>query len=192
LKEAGEWIIIKIHAPFFWRNSRVEILRQISEKVSRLAERIVQLTLVGMVAIMTVIIIIQVFMRYLFLYSLSWSEEVARYLMIWVCFLGASLALKHGFHIGVEFVLNRIPEKMRDWVNLAAKMGMLLFLVYFTIGGFRVSWAVRDQDSPALLFSMAYAYLSAPVGGFFMIIQLMNLLVEDWVKIKERRWSFSS
>jgi TRAP-type C4-dicarboxylate transport system permease small subunit len=170
----------------------VKSIEEISEKMSRIAERVVQVTLVGMVAVMTVIIINQVFMRYLFLYSLSWSEEVARYLMIWVSFLGASLALKYGFHIGVEFVINRIPEKMRGWVNLTAKLGTLLFLIYFTIGGFRVSWAVRDQDSPALLFSMAYAYLSAPVGGLFMIIQLLNLLVEDYVKVRKKRWSFSS
>jgi len=139
-------------------------------------------TLVGMVGIMTTIIIIQVFMRYLFLYSLSWSEEVARYLMIWVAFLGASLALKKGFHIGVEFVVSRIPEDLKPWINLVAKLSILVFLVFFTIGGIRVSWAVRDQDSPALLFSMAYAYLSAPVGGFFMIIQVLNSMVNDWVK----------
>ena len=167
-------------------------IEEISEKMSRIAERVVQVTLVGMVAVMTVIIINQVFMRYLFLYSLSWSEEVARYLMIWVSFLGASLALKYGFHIGVEFIMNRIPEKIRGWVHLVAKIGILIFLIYFTIGGFQVSWAVRDQDSPALLFSMAYAYLAAPVGGLFMIIQLLNLLVEDWGKVRKKQWSFSS
>jgi TRAP-type C4-dicarboxylate transport system permease small subunit len=167
-------------------------MEKISAKVSRTSERIVQFTLVGMVGVMTVIIILQVFMRYLFLFSLSWSEEVARYLMIWGSFLGASLALKYGFHIGVEFVINRIPEKMRGWINLTAKLGVLFFLIYFTIGGFRLSWAVRDQDSPALLFSMAYAYLSAPVGGVFMIIQLLSLLVEDWVKVRKKQWSFSS
>ena len=167
-------------------------MEKISAKVSRTSERTVQFTLVGMVGVMTVIIILQVFMRYLFLFSLSWSEEVARYLMIWVSFLGASLALKYGFHIGVEFVINRIPKKMRGWINLTAKLGVLLFLIYFTIGGFRLSWAVRDQDSPALLFSMAYAYLSAPVGGVFMIIQLLSLLVEDWVKVRKKQWSFSS
>jgi C4-dicarboxylate transporter DctQ subunit len=150
--------------------------------VSRLSERVVKYALVGMVAIMTIIIIFQVFMRYLFLYSLSWSEEVARYLMIWVAFLGASLALKYGFHIGVEFIITRIPEKARAWINLVAKLSILLFLIFFTIGGFLISWAVRDQDSPALLFSMAYAYLSAPVGGLFMVIQLLNALVEDWAK----------
>ena len=170
----------------------MESMEKISAKVSRTSERIVQFTLVGMVGVMTVIIILQVFMRYLFLFSLSWSEEVARYLMIWVSFLGASLALKYGFHIGVEFVINRIPEKMRGWINLTAKLGVLFFLIYFTIGGFRLSWAVRDQDSPALLFSMAYAYLSAPVGGVFMIIQLLSLLVEDWVKVRKKQWSSSS
>ena len=170
----------------------MESMEKISAKVSRTSERTVQFTLVGMVGVMTVIIILQVFMRYLFLFSLSWSEEVARYLMIWGSFLGASLALKYGFHIGVEFVINRIPEKMRGWINLTAKLGMLLFLIYFTIGGFRLSWAVRDQDSPALLFSMAYAYLSAPVGGVFMIIQLLSLLVEDWVKVRKKQWSSSS
>lgn len=167
-------------------------IRKVFEKVSRICERVVQYTLVGAVAVMTVIIIIQVFMRYLFLFSLSWSEEVARYLMIWVSFLGASLALKYGFHIGVEFVVNRFPEAWRGWIGLIAKVGILIFLIYFTIGGFRVSWAVRDQDSPALLFSMAYAYLSAPVGGLFMIIQLFHLMVEDCVQIRDRRWSFSS
>jgi len=170
----------------------VKSLGQISAKVSRISEKVVQVTLVGMVAIMTVIIIIQVFMRYLFLFSLSWSEEVARYLMIWVSFLGASIALKYGFHIGVEFITNRIPEKIRGWVHLVAKIGILIFLIYFTIGGFRISWAVRDQDSPALLFSMAYAYLAAPVGGLFMILQLLNLLVEDWGKVRKKQWSFSS
>jgi TRAP-type C4-dicarboxylate transport system permease small subunit len=160
----------------------MKTIKQISTKVSRMAEKLVQVTLVVMVAVMTVIIILQVFMRYLFLYSLSWSEEVARYLMIWVAFLGASLALKYGFHIGVEFVITRIPDKARARVNLVAKLSILVFLIFFTIGGFQVSWAVRDQDSPALLFSMGYAYLSAPIGGVFMIIQLLNSLVEDWVK----------
>ena len=170
----------------------MESIGRISAKVSRASERIVQYALVGMVSVMTVIIIIQVFMRYIFLYSLSWSEEVARYLMIWVSFLGASLALKYGLHIGVEFIINRFPEGIRGWVNLIAKMGILIFLIYFTIGGFRVSWAVRDQDSPALLFSMAYAYLAAPVGGLFMITQLLNLLVEEWIRTRKKRWSFSS
>jgi TRAP-type C4-dicarboxylate transport system permease small subunit len=157
-------------------------LQRTSALISRIAERAVRHTLVAVVAAMTVIIIAQVFLRYLFLFSLSWSEEVARYLMIWASFLGASLAVKYGFHIGVEFVVNQIPEKRRKIITMAAKLSMLFFLVFFTVGGFQVAWAVRDQDSPALLFSMFFAYVSAPVGGIFMIIHLLNSMVEDWAK----------
>jgi TRAP-type transport system small permease protein len=157
-------------------------LPRISAKISRISEKAVRIALVGIVAAMTVIIILQVFLRYLFLFSLSWSEEVARYLMIWASFLGASLAVKYGLHIGVEFLVNRIAAGPKRAVTLAAKMSMLFFLVLFIIGGVQVAWALRDQDSPALLFSMFYAYLSAPVGGVFMMIQLLNSMVEDWAK----------
>src|SRR5512139_1420801 len=97
----------------FWMGA----LQQASARVSRIAERVVRVTLVCMVAVMTAIIIMQVMLRYVFLYSLSWSEEVARYLMIWVSFLGASLAVRYGFHIGVEFIVARIPGKQRRWVT---------------------------------------------------------------------------
>ena len=157
-------------------------LPRISAKVSYISEKAVRCVLVGIVAVMTVIIIIQVFLRYLFLFSLSWSEEVARYLMIWASFLGASLAVKYGLHIGVEYLVNRFSPGPKRAVALMAKGSILLFLVFFTIGGFEVAWALRDQDSPALLFSMFYAYLSAPVGGIFMMIQTWNSIVEDWAK----------
>jgi TRAP-type C4-dicarboxylate transport system permease small subunit len=157
-------------------------LPRISSQVSLISERAVRYALAGIVAVMTVIIIAQVFLRYLFLYSLSWSEEVARYLMIWASFLGASLAVKYGLHIGVEYVINLFPQGPKRAIALVAKTSVLFFLVLFTIGGLQVAWALRDQDSPALLFSMFYAYLSAPVGGVFMMIQLWNSIVEDWAK----------
>lgn len=158
----------------------MENLRQISGKLSLLSEKAVYYTLVVMMIVMTLTVIVQVFLRYVFSFSLSWSEEVARYLMIWVAFLGGSLALKKGLHIGVEFLLVRVSSRTRRWVSILSKMFVLIFLIYLTIGGLKITWAVRDQSSPALLFSMAYAYLSAPVGGFFMALQTIHSLIEDW------------
>jgi C4-dicarboxylate transporter DctQ subunit len=135
-----------------------------------------------MMIVMTLTVIVQVFLRYVFSFSLSWSEEVARYLMIWVAFLGGSLALQKGLHIGVELFLVRVSSRTRRWVSILSKMFVLIFLIYLTIGGLKITWAVRDQSSPALLFSMAYAYLSAPVGGFFMALQTIHSLIEDWAR----------
>jgi len=160
----------------------MENLRQISEKLSLLSEKAVYYTLVVMMIVMTLAVIVQVFLRYVFSFSLSWSEEVARYLMIWVAFLGGSLALQKGLHIGVELLLVRISPEWRKWISIFSKMLILTFLIFLTIGGIKITWAVRDQSSPALLFSMAYAYLSAPVGGFFMALQTIHSLIEDWVR----------
>ena len=160
----------------------MENLRQISEKLSLLSEKAVYYTLVVMMIVMTLAVIVQVFLRYVFSFSLSWSEEVARYLMIWVAFLGGSLALQKGLHIGVELLLVRISPEWRKWISIFSKMLILTFLIFLTIGGIKITWAVRDQSSPALLFSMAYAYLSAPVGGFFMALQTIHSLIEEWVR----------
>lgn len=168
--------------PDLSRETRMERLQLTIARISRLSEKAVRYMLVGIVAVMTIIIIIQVFLRYLFLFSLSWSEEVARYLMIWASFLGASLALKYGLHVGVEFFIYRAAERRKRIIAMVARCSMLLFLIFFTIGGFQVAWAVRDQDSPALVFSMLYAYLAAPVGGIFMIIQLLNAMIDGGSK----------
>ena len=157
-------------------------LHQITQKLSEVSEKTVYYTLIVMMAVMTITIIIQVFLRYVFSYSLSWSEEVARYLMIWVAFLGGSLALKRGLHIGVELVVTRLDQGLKRWVLLFSQFLIFLFLVSLTIGGMELTWAVRDQRSPALLFSMSLAYLSAPIGGLFMAIQSFHLLIKEWVK----------
>jgi C4-dicarboxylate transporter DctQ subunit len=158
----------------------MEALRGISGQLSRISQRMVEYTLVGMVSVMTVLVIVQVFLRYLFLYSLSWSEEVARFLMIWVSFLAASLALQKGLHIGVESLVNRVNPKFRRCISLFAKISILLFLLFLTVGGIHLAWLVRDQSSPALFLSMGYAYLSAGAGGFFMAIQIFHSLVEGF------------
>jgi TRAP-type C4-dicarboxylate transport system permease small subunit len=160
----------------------MENLRQISGKLSLLSEKAVYYTLVVMMIVMTLTVIVQVFLRYVFSFSFSWSEEVARYLMIWMALLGGSLALQKGLHIGVELFLVRVGPRTRRWVSILSKMFILIFLTYLTIGGIKITWAVRDQSSPALLFSMAYAYLSVPVGGLFMALQTIHSLIEDWVR----------
>ncbi len=157
-------------------------LHQIIQKLSESSEKTVQYILIAMMAVMTITIIFQVFLRYIFSYSLSWSEEVARYLMIWVAFLGGSLALKKGLHIGVELVVTRLHQGLKRWVLLFSQLLIFLFLVSLTLGGIKLTWAVRDQSSPALLFSMSWAYLSAPVGGLFMAIQSFHLLLKEWGK----------
>jgi TRAP-type C4-dicarboxylate transport system permease small subunit len=158
----------------------METARKISGKISDLSARLIQWTLVVMVAVMTVLVIIQVLLRYIFFYSLSWSEEVARYLMIWVSFLASALAVQKGLHIGMESLIIRLSPAVRRKVNILTKSALLIFLLYLTIGGFKIAWLVREQSSPALFLSMSYAYAAAGFGGLFMAVQIFHSLIEEW------------
>jgi len=158
----------------------MESIKGISDRLSDISIRLIKWILVVMVAVMTVLVIIQVLLRYIFFYSLSWSEEVARYLMIWVSFLAASLAVQKGLHIGMESLIIRLSPPVRRKVNILSKSAILFFLLYLTMGGFKIAWLVREQSSPALFLSMSYAYAAAGVGGLFMAIQMFHSLIEEW------------
>mgnify|MGYP003608844836 FL=1 len=101
------------------------MLRRFNAVVNRALEGFL---IVGFVA-MTLVIFLQVIFRYFLLQSLSWSEEVARYLFVWLTFLGASVVARSRSHITVESVVNRIkPESLRKGVQTLAALLTLTFV----------------------------------------------------------------
>jgi TRAP-type C4-dicarboxylate transport system permease small subunit len=158
-------------------------LMPISETLSRVSARWAEIITIAMVLVMTVLVIMQVLLRYVFSSSLSWTEEIARYLMIWVSFLAAGLALRKGLHIGVEALIIRLDARKRRWVSLFSKAAIFAFLVVLTVGGFRLAWFVRNQSSPALFLSMSWAYGAAAAGGLFMAIQMFHSLLMEFTSV---------
>ena len=133
-----------------------------------------------MLTILVIVVLIAVFFRYVLGDSLPWSEEVARYLCVWVGFIGASVALNRRVHIGVEFFVDRLPPAVKRRIKLAAEfviLGLLLFITYF---GIELVIFQIPQRSSALLISMAWPYASVPAGTLLMIVQCLTLILEDW------------
>ena len=122
------------------------------------------------------LVFLQVIMRYVFSSSLSWSEELARYLFLWQIWLGASYAVKERKHLRIEAVQSMIKSvrgKIRfELVALFLWLVFSIFMVYK--GGELVKLLfVRGQVSPAMRVPMAYAYASVPVGCLLMSIRLI-------------------
>jgi TRAP-type C4-dicarboxylate transport system permease small subunit len=146
-------------------------------RVSDVINQATQYTIAGMMAAMTVIIALQVFFRYVLNDALSWTEEIARYLMIWICFLGSAMALKYGEHISVTFLQDRFPPRLRQVVGLTMGLAVLGFFLLGTWEGVLMTLQVADQQAPATWISMAWAYACIPVGCSFMTIHtLLNLI----------------
>lgn len=141
-------------------------------RVSAALRRCTELVMMVLMAFLVVVVVASVIFRYVLLSPLSWSEEVSRYVMIWLGFLGASLAVHQGLHVGVEFVLNRVPPRLAVWLWGLARAGVAAFLLIVMIYGFHLVANLWDQSSPVMEIRMTWPYLAIPVGSLLMLIQL--------------------
>jgi TRAP-type C4-dicarboxylate transport system permease small subunit len=149
---------------------------------SRFCNRVARFFLVVAGAAISVIIFFQVVFRFFIKIPLPWSEELSRYLMIWIGMLGASIALQEGRHIGVDILIERTRGRIRQVLRIAAMLGVLWFLGLVIREGVSLAWANHAQLSPAMMIPMLLPYAAIPVGGAFMLIQsvcgLLQLILE--------------
>lgn len=142
-------------------------------KIKRIYDQFINGICVTMLVLMTVVIFYQVFGRYVLGSSPSWTEEVGRYLFIWVSFLGAVIAFRKNAHLGVDFFVGYFPPALRKIADLIVTILLLIILGIIVYYGWEMSGRVEHQVSPSLRLSMTYAYLSVPVGAFLMMIEIL-------------------
>lgn len=122
----------------------------------------------------------QVFFRFVIVHSLPWSEEFSRYAFVWASFLGASIAVKRGLHIGVEALVARLSRERRQWLSLATLAITFLFLSVVIVKGFQLASFNMRQVSPAMRIPMGLPYLAIPVGSLLMAIHLFDAFLSKW------------
>lgn len=125
-----------------------------------------------------VLIFLQVIMRYVFSNSLSWTEELARYLFLWQIWVGASFAVKRGKHLKADIVRSFIPKDKHYYLDLVATVIWLAFSVFLTYKSSALVSKISQvgQLSAALRLPMKYAYASVPAGCYLMSIRLIQKL----------------
>lgn len=135
---------------------------------------------VAMLIVMSIVVFIQVICRFILKSSLPWSEELCRYLLVWVSFMGGAYGVKTGAHLGVEAVTLIMPKKMRKVVEiLMLIVGIVLCCVILKYGIDIVKTQFkRIQYSPAMHVPMGYAYLAIPVGMVFFILRYVLKLID--------------
>lgn len=151
--------------------------------LERIADRLAYWTgicVMVLVAAFTLLVSLSVVLRYGFGRGLDWSEELGRYLMIWMGFLGASLALRNGAHVGVEMIRQALPRPVRRIVVLVGSLVTFSFLVMVAYQGIRLVGMVWPQESLVLPISMFWPYLAIPVGVLLLLIQLVPMVIREW------------
>lgn len=129
--------------------------------------------IVGAFSIMVVVTFAQVVARFIFNDPISWSEEVARFLFVWITMMGASHAVAYSKHFCVDFLISRFSPAGQRRVGWFISICVLLFAILMLGYGGYVTQFTRFQVSPALLLPMTYPYLCIPLAGFFTIIHVI-------------------
>lgn len=137
----------------------------------------------------TVILFINVVLRYVFKASTSWAEEVIKYLMIWITFIGGSICVRRGAHVSIDFFMAYLSEKMRKAVSALVFVVSICFTLTMTYYGVTViSFTIKTaQVSPALQIPMWIPYLSVPFGFSLMSLRL----IQEFIKLI-RKWDISA
>lgn len=130
------------------------------------------------IALMTGMVMVQVVLRYVFRAPIPWVEEASVFLMIWMTFIGAGVALRSGSHIAMTLLRDRLPNWISRFLVVSSHLVVLAFLLLLIWEGSFLVLLAEGQRSPALAIPMAWPYLTMPVGGVFMVSQVVAAMLE--------------
>ena len=135
-----------------------------------------------MLAVMSLLILMQVISRFAIEHPYAWTEELARYLMIYSVFLGAALALRQHKMIAVEIIAESLKPKARKMMKIGIMILTVVFLIILLKQGLNMLPIVSRQSSSALGWSMDKAYMAIPIGAALMIINAIAVIFEFLTK----------
>lgn len=138
---------------------------------------------------MTLLVFIQVVMRYVFKNSLSWSEELARYLFIWLIYIGISYGCKIMKHIKIDAGLKLFPKKARPYVVILGDILVLGFAIYIVVTGWQLVQLqiTMHKVSPALRLPLQYVNAAPMVGFALAAIRQVQTIIYRVTELKAGR-----
>ncbi|ORC37726.1 hypothetical protein B4O97_01615 [Marispirochaeta aestuarii] len=124
----------------------------------------------------TILAIVGVFFRAIG-NSLSWNEELMRWILIGIGYIGAAVALKERSHIGIEFFITRMKPKLRKFSIILGYLTIVLFLLVVLIYGYKSADVAWRQKGSILRVPMYWVKLNLPLGSLFMLVHMTYFTV---------------
>lgn len=133
---------------------------------------------IGLVAAIAIIVIASVIWRYGLNHSLAWAEDTAKFLMVWLAFIGAPLGFRHGAHVSIELLPPGLPDFGRRLVRLLVHAIVLALMAAFAWYGWQFAWNGRNQIALTIGdISMLWIFICIPIGAMAMALVSLELLL---------------
>ncbi len=140
-----------------------------AEDIPSAAWRLLELIAGLLIGAITVLVTVQVFARYVLNNTPPWSEELCRYLFVWVSFLGACVATRRAAHLGVDSLVSRLPAGAREVLRHAVTALIVVFAGLLVWQGAALVPAMASQRSPSMGISLQYVFVAIPIAGVIIL-----------------------
>lgn len=156
------------------------------DKLNKVLEILVGLALVTMTAVVFLQIIVRFVLGSLQIeFAVPWTEELARYLMIWAVFIGAAIVARRADSLAVEALIQIIPPTLGRTIKVCAHLIALVFYGYIFFIGLEMAQFGLSEKASVLKVPMVYVYASMSIGAVLTILNSIALLVDIYVNKKD-------
>lgn len=145
-------------------------VRNASGRLNRIAE----VTCALLVGLMVLVVWLGIVDRYFVGANITWTEEFARYVMIWAALLAVSCGARKREHIGFNLLVDRLPERLRQLLANVVDLVSVLFFVYLVVYGLRMTIDGAHQYATIFGMTMMVPFAAVPVSAFLTVIQILS------------------
>lgn len=154
--------------------------------MKKIWDNLEEFMIIPLIFAMSIIIFIQVIMRYVFENSLTWSEELARYLFVWLVYFSVSFTARRQKHIRIDAAINLYPKKMRPYIEILSEIIVLAFSIFIAVTGVtvyhKITWS--GQMSPAIGLPMQIVYAAPMIGMALTAIRQIQCILQKVKALK--------
>jgi TRAP-type C4-dicarboxylate transport system permease small subunit len=159
-------------------------MREIKITIDKILGRV----LVVLMGVITLNVLWQVFTRFILNNPSSFTEELARYMLIWIGILGAAYVAGQKMHLAIDLLLTKLKGKPNSYLEILIQSSIFIFaLLVMVIGGIRlVSITLSlNQISAALQVKLGYIYTVLPLSGLLIMFYTLFFIGEEIKKIRD-------
>jgi TRAP-type transport system small permease protein len=154
------------------------VLAAATERLSAICARLTELASLVLTGGFLLCLVLQIVARYVFNAPLSWTEEMAVFLFVWTMLLLASLGVREGFHVRLEFLSPLLPsDAWRAGLETLLTAAIAVFGVIMTVTGWQLVELVWGNTSAAIQYPMQALYFAGPISGLLIVVHAVAILL---------------
>jgi TRAP-type C4-dicarboxylate transport system permease small subunit len=149
------------------------------DKTLKIIDNTLGWVMVVLMAVLVIDVVWQVTTRYVLGSASSYTEEIARFLLIWIGLLGSAFAYRKNLHLAFDYFSDKVTGRRKKWLGyfIHSLVAIFSFLVLVVGGGYLVqlTWEL-NQVSAALQIKLAYVYSVLPLSGALIILYAISFI----------------